>query len=367
MADNLVFAGFCAAPLVALFGLYLFFVKFRRGKGGNGSWGKLLLGNLLVLLFLGSLALLGGEIYFRFAYDTTDAFTLTKTSRRWFERHYHLNNVAVRDDRDYFPRISPPHTHRITFIGDSFTAGHGIPRIEDRFADRIRGQHPEWEVHVMARLGADTGEELDYLKQLAEAGYQFDQVVLVYCLNDIDDVVPAWNERYKKINQRLRRHQPGFLLQHSFLLNTIYYRFRILAFPEIRGYYRGDRAAYFGPPWETQKPRLEAIRDVVRAHGGHLIVVTFPFLHLLGPHYEFRDVHQRLDDFWRSIGVPELDLLPIFAPYAPRRLMVNPHDAHPNEFASALAARAIAPFLEEQVRSESVSTLFPQSGQAPRR
>lgn len=210
MADNLVFAGFCAAPLVALFGLSLFFAKFRRGKGGKGSWGKLLLGNLLVLLFLGSLALLSGEIYFRFFYDTTDAFTLTKTSRRWFERHYHLKSVAVRDDHDYFPRIQPPHTHRITFIGDSFTAGHGIPRIEDRFADRIRRQHPEWKCTSWQDSGPTPGEELEYLKQLAAAGYQFDQVVLVYCLNDIDDVVPAWSERYRKINQRLRRRQPAF-------------------------------------------------------------------------------------------------------------------------------------------------------------
>lgn len=363
-ADNLVLAGFCLLPLLTFFGLRWFFRKHRQGKSAKAGWARLLLGNLLVFLFFASLAALAGEVYFRFCYDTTDAFTLTKTSQRWFKRHYHVNNLAVRDDHDYAATVQPPYDRRISFIGDSFTAGHGIANIQDRFAERIGRLHPKWEIHVLARLGADTGDELDYLRKLADAGYQFDQVVLVYCLNDIDDVVPEWTERYKKINQRLRRERPGFLFEHSFLLNTLYYRWRILAFPEIRGYYQDDRAAYFGPPWQAQKKRLEAMRDLVRENGGHFLVVTFPFLHLLGPHYEFRDVHQRLDHFWQSIGVPQLDLLPVFAPYPPRRLTVNPHDAHPNEFASALAARAIAPFLEKQIRSESTRARAPQSGPA---
>ncbi len=354
-ADNLVFAGFCAFPLVAFVGLYLFFGKYRQRKNRKAGWARLIVGNLLVLLFGGSLVALAGEAYFRFAYDTTDAFTLTKTSRRWFDRHYHVNNLAVRDSHDYFPKIQPPHERRITFLGDSFAAGHGIPNLQDRFAERIGRRHPKWEIHVLAKLGADTGDELDYLRKLAEAGYQFDQVVLVYCLNDIDDVVPEWAARYKRINERLRRHRPNFLFEHSFLLNTIYYRLQILAFPEIRDYYRGDRQAYFGPPWEAQRTRLKAMRDVVQANGGQLLVVTFPFLHLIGPNYEFRDVHQRLDNFWQSIAVPHLDLLPVFAPYSPRKLTVNAHDAHPNEFANALAADAIGPFLEKHLRAEGAA------------
>lgn len=348
-ADNLVFAVFCLIPLVALFALILFFRKRPQDKTKKTRWPRLLLGNLLTLVLLGSLALLAGETYFRFFYDTTDAFTLTKTSQRWFQRHYRTNNLAVRDDHDYVATLQPPFERRITFIGDSFTAGHGIVNLRDRFAERIGRQHPKWEIHVLARLGADTGDELDYLRKLADAGYQFDQVVLVYCLNDIDDVIPEWAERYKKINQELRRNRPGFLFEHSFLLNTIYYRLRLLAFPEIRNYYEGDRAAYFGAPWEAQKPRLQAMRDVVQENGGHLLVVTFPFLHLMGPNYEFRDVHQRLDAFWQSMGVPQLDLSQVFEPYRRRQLTVNALNAHPNEYADALAAAAIGPFLEQHI------------------
>lgn len=125
----------------------------------------------------------------------------------------------------------------------------------------------------------------------------------------------------------------------------------MFTFPEVSDYYRCDHDAYMGSPWDTQKSWLKAIRDVVHSHGGKLQVVIFPFMHLLGPTYEFRDVHQRLDDFWRSLDVPCLDLLPVFEPYPSSKLMVNAHDAHPNELAHALAAEAIARFLEQHVHS----------------
>jgi hypothetical protein len=348
--ENLVFAGFCAVSLAAMFGLYLFFGKYRQHESKKLRWAKILLGNLLVFVFVGSLVVLLGEVYFRFCYDTTDSFTLTKTSARWFKRYYRLNNVGVRDNQDYISLAPAPGQRRVTFIGDSFTVGHGLRNVDDRFANRIRHQHPEWEVHVMAKLGLDSGAELRLMKQLVEGNYEFDQVVLVYCLNDIDDVTPEWNERYAKINKRLRRQRPSFLFEHSFLLNTIYYRMWMFAFPEISDYYRCDREAYAGAPWEAHTPRLKAMRDLVRSHGGQLSVVTFPFLHLIGPNYEFRAVHRQLNDFWRSIEVQHLDLLPVLAPYPPRKLTVNRYDAHPNEFANALAADSIARFLEEQIR-----------------
>jgi hypothetical protein len=360
MDENLVFAGFCAAFLAAMFGLYVFFRKFRQHESTKSRWAKILLGNLLVFVFAGSFVVLLGEVYFRFWYDTTDSFALTKTSARWFERYYRLNNVGVRDNQDYKSLVPTLGQRRITFIGDSFTVGHGLRNVDDRFANRIRQRHPEWEVHVMAKPGLESGSELLLMKQLADGDYAFDLVVLVYCLNDIDDVSPEWNERYAKINQRLRRHRPNFLFEHSFLLNTIYYRMRMFAFPEISDYYRCDRDAYAGAPWEAHKPRLKAMRDLVRSRGGRLAVITFPFVHLIGPNYEFRAVHQQLDDFWRSIEVPHLDLLPALAPYPARQLTVNRYDAHPNEFAHGLAADSITRFLEEQIRAQNGGTKITQ-------
>ena len=190
MEDDLVYAGFLALPLGSLIGLYLFFVKYRQHKNEKLRWWKLLAGNLLVLLFAGSLATLLGETYFRFWYDTTDSFSFSKTSQRWFERHWHVNQWGFRDEQEY-SRSRSSGKRRVTFIGDSFTAGHGIRDVNDRFANRIRNMHPDWEVHVLAKPALDSGAELNMLYELAQTTYEFDQVVLVYCLNDISDINPT--------------------------------------------------------------------------------------------------------------------------------------------------------------------------------
>ena len=119
--------------------------------------------SVLVFLFVGSTAFLIGECYYRFFYDTTDAFNYTKTSARWFARHYHRNPAigGLRDTVGYDLEIAPS-KRRVTLLGDSFTSGHGIEDIEDRFGNRLRHDHPEWEVQVVAEIGMNTtGETLN--------------------------------------------------------------------------------------------------------------------------------------------------------------------------------------------------------------
>ncbi|MGH7969582.1 MAG: hypothetical protein ACREIC_12730, partial [Limisphaerales bacterium] len=122
-------------------------------------------------------------------------------------------------------------------------------------------------------------------------------------------------------------------------------RYRASRIPLLRNYFPYVREAYSGPLWERQKLRLKAFRDTVAAHGGHLAVVTFPFFDVLGPHYPFESVHQQLDDLWRSLEVPHLDLLGVYRGYTPKQLTVNRYDAHPNELANRLAAEAVNAFL----------------------
>ncbi len=315
------------------------------------------MGNLLVLFFASSLAALLGETYFRFCYDTTEWSASTETHRRWFVRHWHRNQQGFRDDQDYSP-LKSPGKRRITFVGDSFAAGQGISNVKDRFANRIRQMHPDWEVQVLAQLGIDSVEEFEMLTDFAGGPYEFDQVVLIYCLNDIDDARvfdDATQDRTQELEDRLRRdgvlsRLGSGLIKHSYLLNTLYYRVLMRPSPvKPWSYFRSQRDAYFGPPWELHRPLLKAMRDLVRDRGGKFCVVTFPWVHLIGPNYEFGGVHQRLNDFWQSLEVPHLDLLPVYETYSPRQLMVNAYDAHPNELAQALAADAIARFLEEQI------------------
>lgn len=342
MDENLALGLFVLLPLVCG-GLLVLWARFGRRGLGAAPWARLLMGNLLVLLSLLSLVLLGGEVYYRYIYDDTDTMDFSKVSQRWFSRHFHLNSRASRDNLEYANDLQPGR-RRVTFLGDSFTAGHGVKDVEDCFANRIRRLHPEWEVHVFARPGLDTGDELQALSGTLADKYQIDEVVLVYCLNDISDLLPELAELVQHVTAEVEHS--GWLRRNSYLVNTLYNR---LVLMDMKRYFPMMLEAYRSPVWEQHKQRLKAMRDLVQSHGGRLCVVTFPFLEQLGPKYEYQLVHDRLDQCWRELNVPHLDLLPVFKNLPPRKLTVNRFDPHPNVYTHQLAAEAIDKFLRQQL------------------
>ncbi|HEB53072.1 MAG TPA: SGNH/GDSL hydrolase family protein [bacterium] len=337
--------GFLLAVLatpIQLILLAVAFFRYNRWRGKPVPWHRLVFGNLLVLTVPLPSALAAGELWYRFVHDTTDSIGYTKVARRWLTRHYRFNNVGYRDDVDYdLGTIRAD--HRITFVGDSFTAGHGIVDVNARTANLLRRDNPSWEVHVLAKNGRDTAAEIKDLKLAAALGYAFDEVVLVYCLNDVMDLLPHWQETLaaaaKEAEGRLA------LFDSSYLLDTLYYRVVIAQLPGVGDYFSFIGEAYRGELWQRQQERLQTLAQLVERSGGRLSVVTWPFLHGIGPDYAHADIHRRLDEFWRSQGIAHLDLLPLLREHRPEELVVNAADAHPNERASKLAAAAIQPWL----------------------
>jgi lysophospholipase L1-like esterase len=343
MAENLLLAAFLGLPVVLGFLLRRFFRKQRQYKTATPP--RLLAGNALVLAFLCAIVVLLGEIHYRFCFDSTDSFGLTKTTQRWFGRHFQANPSGIRDTIEYLQQV-PAGKRRVTFLGDSFTAGHGVADVEDRFANQIRAMRPDWEIHILASLGWDTEPELSVLKLYLDQGFQADAVVLIYCLNDIADILPEWQEILRGIYESWT---PGFLARHSYFFNTLYYRWKASNNPKISNYYHFVLNSYEGPVWEQQRLRLHALSDLVDSQGGRLLVVTFPFVDSLGPDYRYRRVHERLDEVWRNLEVPHLDLLSAFEADPSADLVVNSHDPHPNERAHAIAAESIAAFIDEHL------------------
>jgi hypothetical protein len=325
------------------------FFRYHRRRISSSSWKRVLVGNLLVLATMLSALLAIGEAWFRFVRDETDSIGYTKVARRWHARHYRFNNVGYRDNVDYALGIAPP-SRRISFLGDSFTAGHGVADVDARFANLLRKDNPGWEVHVLARDGQGTLELTTELSIATKNGYAVDEVVLVYCLNDVQDLLPGWKESLEAA-ARAAEHRAA-VFDSSYLLDTVYHRLAIMRLPGVGDYFSFVAEAYRGDSWEEQKRRLRALASAVQAAGGRLSVVTWPFLHALGADYAHAEAHARLDNFWSSEGVPHLDLLPVFRDHAPADLVVNSADAHPNEHAHALAAKAIGGWLLEVVAKQ---------------
>jgi lysophospholipase L1-like esterase len=291
-----------------------------------------------LLAFLVSAVFIVGESYYRFYVDATDSFSLTKCSQRWFERYYHLNNLKARDNIDYQYKVIQG-KRRITFIGDSFTIGHGVKDVDERFANLIRKNNPEFEIHVMAANGMETIDQLDMVKSLVTQGYQFDLVILAYNLNDISYLLPETNELYNRVDA----HQKslGFFGNNSYLINLLQARSFAKANSGVGNYYDYLVPSYFNEYWTQQRQNLLELKATIEQARGKLGVVTFPFFTQLNRNYQFTKAHEQLNQFWKSKNVHYLDLFPIYQQYSDEEVIVNERDPHPNEFAHKLAAEEI--------------------------
>ncbi|MGH0029151.1 MAG: GDSL-type esterase/lipase family protein [Myxococcota bacterium] len=308
----------------------------------------LVAGNVAVLALLLAVGFAGLEAWYRFVYDETDTANKSRLSKRWFERYWHENADGIRDDVDY-PRPLVAGRRRITFLGDSYTAGHGLQRVEDRFAHRIRRARPEWEVHTLAYNGINTVEQVDLLRRFAGEGYGLDVVVLVFVYNDIDSFIQEFQDFYHYVDI-----PPDFLaplLDHSYAADLYYQRWRQrdmalrsdVPYPVLRS------EAYEGRPWESMEYTLDQLAREVDLGGGRLAAVTFPWMQMLAAGENALPMYAKLEGFWRSRGVPHLQLLDVLAPHADEDLLVNRRDTHPNARAHEIAAEAMLVFLESEV------------------
>jgi hypothetical protein len=313
----------------------------RRFKDQPGRL-RLVHAGLSLWMLLAVLTL--GEVYFAFVYDTTDSFNTTNTSAVWYRRHVRLNNEDFRDARN-LERERPAGTTGIWFIGDSFTLGHGVPRVEDRFSDRVaaaleREAPGKFVVNTLADLGAHTETMRVWLQTFWEHGYEPPEVVVyVLCLNDIQPFLPESVE-----SDRPPRRFWDPVVDRSFLLDFV--RSRLWERRAGARDWYGDMAqGYTGEPGQRLLQEIDRLHGLCRSHNVELRVVIFPFLHNLGPDYPFAAAHRRIATHCRDTEIPVLDLRPVLEPHRAEGLMVNRFDSHPNERAHALAAQEVVGML----------------------
>lgn len=319
-------------------------IRQRRRRRAAGKSLGLVHAGLMLWLLLALLTL--PELYFALGYDTTDSFSLTNVSRRWYQIHVPqsaLNSAGYRDPRSFTASL-PAGEQRICFVGDSFTYGHGVPDVADRFSDRIANdleaaQPGKFRVANAGRPGRDVRELVDAtVTDWVDRDVQIDMLVYSLVLNDIE----YFEERTGALYQGIEAAKPRFFLfRDTYFYNFVYFRWQQLQQPDVRDYFGYLAESYRTKPWERMRRKLDELVALCDANEIELRVVIFPFLHNLGPDYPFRDAHRRLVEYFEAQGVACLDLEPVLSPHAAEGLTVNRFDAHPNELAHRLAAEAM--------------------------
>ncbi len=261
-----------------------------------------------------------------------------------------------------FPKKVPAGKRRIAFIGDSFTFGHGIKNVADRFSDRVgaRLQAVRPGKFLESNLGSPgihVQIVTNMVRKFADLGYQIDVLVYTICLNDIEGYEPANDQMQTRFDLSSPKF---FLFRDTYFLNMLYFRVQQAWLPEVRSYYSHLADSYRGAPWQGMSRKLDELAEYCSSKKIDLRIVVFPFLHNLGPEYPFDAGHQKIVEYCRDAKLRCLDLKPVLLPHAAEVLTVNRFDAHPNELAHALAARAIETDLLEDLFAGELIAVEPK-------
>jgi hypothetical protein len=279
-------------------------------------------GGLALVATLVCLLLL--ELVFSQIFITSDNFSFTLHSKRWFKKHWKpTNHLKYRDDEYHHMEGK-----KLLFvIGDSFVAGHGIEDYRDRFSN-VLGERmgSDWRVLNVAKNGWNTAEEY---AALVTHPYRPDAIVLSYFLNDIEDAAKAHGLR----RPELISEPPKLfneIVEHSYLINFLYWRLvRRANSTAMIGNYGKFRDTLFadGPTWDTHRRELDLFVDYARERQVPLVVVIFPDLFDVEHTTPLCD---RVAAHFAERGIPVLNLAKEFAGRSPEDLVVGTFDGHPN-------------------------------------
>lgn len=332
-------------------------VRLRRKWTAQKSRLGIIYASLSAWLCLGLLTL--PELGFALLYDTTDSFDMTNISNRWFQVHVEPevrelefadgSGVRYRNDSDIV--LSPENAVRhVCFLGDSFTFGHGVAEVGDRFSNHVfRSLDNEMSNRIKVSNLAWPGTDLlwteSVLEHSFESGGRIDDAVYVLCLNDIE----AFHDPTMSRSSSLAHFEPPtFLFRDTYFFNWLFFRTQLLLQSENREYYSFVKEYYEGEPWQRFREALARTSTMCDEHGCRFRIAVFPFLHNLGPDYPFRPIHYRIMSDCEDLGIDSFDLDPALSEHSDERLTVNPFDAHPNERAHEIAAEALTGWLSDK-------------------
>jgi hypothetical protein len=202
----------------------------------------------------------------------------TLASSLWNAKYWTpINSLGFRDNEPANGK------HVILFVGDSFTAGHGLKSIEERYSN-IVGREPnrknlKYTAVNLGKPGADSLGEYYLMKNfIYTTRITPEKIVLQYCGNDIEYVAQENGIQFE--GYKLPQYMNKFALligSGSYLINYIYWLFPRENFDAqyitfLHRAYENDNLL------SKHKDELQLFVNYARENSIQLIVVVFPFL-----------------------------------------------------------------------------------------
>jgi hypothetical protein len=268
----------------------------------------------------------------------------TLASRLWYAKYWKpINSLGFRDNE---PDNNNP---VILFVGDSFTAGHGLKSVEDRFSNivgkELNKKGKKYTVTNIGKPNLDSRNEYDVMRDfIYMTRIKPEKIILQYCGNDIEGV--AMNNGLIFSGFKPPQDINKFLI----LIGSGSYLFNYLYFLSPREYLGISYITYLTTAYKDDnilskhKDDLKLFVDYSRKNSIQLIVVVFPFLTDL----EMSDSMYLNDivNFFQANKISVINVSQLAKDIPVTERIVNINDTHASKKLNKIVAHEILKKLE---------------------
>ncbi len=237
------------------------------------------------------------------------------------------------------------------------TQGGGIKKVNDRFTNllenKLQNAGYSAEVYNLGKSGYDTDGEKEIYEKTKFLNC--DIVVWEYFLNDVQPEGQSTGTRIIA-NSSKESKIASSLSNRSFFFDYLYWRLSTRYTKTFKALNNADLSQYNNPPVFTHHlATIKAWSDEMKTDNKKVIVIIFPFVHLL-PNYPAAEIHQRMDKAFQDNGLNVIDLLDDLKGKNGSDLIASKFDYHPNETVHKIAADRLF---------EEVKKLMPSQNSKP--
>ena len=313
-------------------------MTFRLLRFRNWSFTNKIIANSATVLFSIFVIFILLEAIFMFI-PKSHGVDHTLASKLWFAKYWKpINSLGFRDKE---PDNNNP---VILFVGDSFTTGHGLKSVDDRFSNivgnELRKKGKKYTVINIGVNGMDSRGEYDLMKGILYlTKIKPEKIVLQYFGNDIEGV--AMNNGLIFGGFHPPPDMNRFLLlvgSGSYLFNYIYWLFprEYLGVPYITFLtqaYKNDTLLL------KHKGDLKLFVDYARENSIQFIVVVFPFLNSI----EMSDSLYGNDiiNFFKTNNVSTINVSQLVKDIPLCDRVININDMHASKKVNKMVAQEI--------------------------
>ncbi len=267
---------------------------------------------------------------------------------------FQTNSAGFRD-REHAQK-KPAGVARVLVLGDSTTAGHGVPDAEKLYTSRLErllnaDGASRFEVFNMGVGGYHTLQEVETLR-VEGLKYEPDVVIVLVCLNDFDLRSDGGVEEALRKKNVDAYHSPGrgvssWLVRNSRLAFIVRHLLGVSP-TATEDWYRRDVLQGRTPV----RAGLELLRELRHEYGFAAVVAILPVFRNPIRRYKYAEVHRRVFEAADGLGgVSVVDLLPRFAELPDDLRAYSIDGLHLNERGHDALARMLVPIVKAAATS----------------